>query len=121
MRVQSASRGFDSSNVLLLQVDLPRTYDNPQKWAAFFTEATRRIRALPGVVAVGAVSDFFIHRQPDYRIALEGQPPRRPDDPAPPLTEDRSFPAISRRCASRCSAAGRWSRAISRQGRRRSS
>jgi predicted permease len=92
LKVQSTSRGFDSRNLLLLQVDLPRTYDTPQKWAAFFTEATRRIRALPGVQAVGAVSDFFIHRQPDYRIVLEGQPPQRPDAPAPPLTEDFVVP-----------------------------
>jgi putative ABC transport system permease protein len=92
VRVQSVDRGFDASNVLLLQVDLPRTYDNPQKWAAFYSEAARRVRALPGVLAVGAISDFFIHRQPDYRIALEGQPPRRPDEPAPPLTEDSVVP-----------------------------
>jgi predicted permease len=91
-RVQSTQRGFDSTNVLLLQVDLPRTYDTDDKERAFFSEATRRIRALPGVLAVGAVSDFFIHRQPDYRIALEGQPPRRPDEPAPPLTEDVVVP-----------------------------
>ena len=52
----------------------------------------QRLRALPGVAAVGAVSDFFIHRQPDYRIALEGQPPSRPEDPAPPLTEDQVIP-----------------------------
>jgi putative ABC transport system permease protein len=91
-RVQSAQRGFDSSNVLLLQVDLPRSYDSGPKRTAFFTEASRRLRAVPGVLAVGAVSDFFIHRQPDYRIALEGQPPRRPDEPAPPLTEDVVMP-----------------------------
>ena len=92
LRVQAADRGFDSRNVLLLQVDLPRTYNNREKAAAFFTEAMQRIRALPGVVAAGAISDFFIHRQPDYRIALEGQPPRRPEDPAPPLTEDQVVP-----------------------------
>ena len=92
LRVQAANRGFDSRNVLLLQVDLPDKYDTTAKSAAFFSEATRRIRALPGVVAVGAISDFFIHRQPDYRIALEGQPPQRPDDPAPPLTEDQVVP-----------------------------
>jgi putative ABC transport system permease protein len=91
-RVSSVSRGFDSTNVLLLQIDLPRTYDDPEKWRAFYTEATRRVRALPGVLAVGAISDFFIHRQPDYRIALEGQPPRLPDAPAPPLTEDNVVP-----------------------------
>jgi putative ABC transport system permease protein len=91
-RVQSANRGFDSRNVLLLQVDLPNTYNDRPKRAAFFSEATRRIRALPGVAAVGAITDFFIHRQPDYRIALEGQPPTGPDDVAPPLTEDQVIP-----------------------------
>ena len=92
MRLQSTDRGFDSEKVLLLQVDLPRSYDTSQKRMAFFTDAMQRLRALPGVAAVGAVSDFFIHRQPDYRIALEGQPPKRPDDPAPPLTEDHVIP-----------------------------
>ena len=47
---------------------------------------------MPGVVAVGAISDFFIHRQPDYRIAIEGQPPQTPEAPAPPLTEDQVVP-----------------------------
>ena len=92
LRVQHADRGFDSENVLLLQIDLPRTYNDQPKRSAFFNEAIRRVRALPGVVAAGAINDFFIHRQPDYRIALEGQPPRRPDDPAPPLTEDQVVP-----------------------------
>jgi predicted permease len=93
-RLQATSRGFDSTNVLLLQVDLPGTYDNSAKITGYYTEAARRLRALPGVAAVGAVSDFFIHRQPDYRIALEGQPPQRPDDPAPPLTEDQILPGF---------------------------
>jgi predicted permease len=92
VRVQATERGFDSTNVLLLQIDLPPRYDNPAKAAAFFTEAIERVRALPGVVAAGAVSDFFIHRQPDYRIALEGQPPLRPADAAPPLTGDSVLP-----------------------------
>jgi putative ABC transport system permease protein len=91
-RVQAANRGFDSTNVLLLQVDLPPTYNNRSKIASFYTEALQRVRSLPGVVAAGAISDFFIHRQPDYRIALEGQPPARPEDPAPPLTEDQIVP-----------------------------
>ncbi|HEY1303232.1 MAG TPA: ABC transporter permease [Vicinamibacterales bacterium] len=92
VRVQSTDRGFDSANVLLLQIDLPSTYNDRPKVAAFFTDALQRIRALPGVFAAGAISDFFIHRQPDYRIALEGQPPRRPSDASPPLTEDNVVP-----------------------------
>jgi putative ABC transport system permease protein len=91
-RVQAANRGFDSTNVLLLQFDLPSTYNSRVKFAAFYSDALRRVRALPGVVAAGAVSDFFIHRQPDYRIALEGRPVARPEDPAPPLTEDQVVP-----------------------------
>jgi predicted permease len=90
-RVQATDRGFDSENVLLLQIDLPGSYDSA-KARAFFTGALERIRALPGVVAAGAVSDFFIHRQPDYRIALEGRPTSQPSDPAPPLTEDTVLP-----------------------------
>ena len=93
-RVQATNRGFDSGNVLLLQVDLPGTYDNAAKMHAFYTEATRRIRSLPGVLAVGAVSDFFIHRQPDYHVAVEGQPAKREEDPAPPLTEDQVVPGF---------------------------
>jgi predicted permease len=92
LRVQAANRGFDSTNVLLLQVDLPQTYNNRSKVATFYSEALQRIRGLPGVVAAGAISDFFIHRQPDYRIAQEGRPPARPEDPAPPLTEDQILP-----------------------------
>jgi putative ABC transport system permease protein len=92
LRVQGTNRGFDSRNVLLLQIDLPRSYSNQEKRTAFFTEAARRIRALPGVAAVGAIRDFFIHRQPDYRVVVEGQPPQRPEDVAPPLTEDQVMP-----------------------------
>jgi putative ABC transport system permease protein len=91
-RVQATSRGFDSSNVLLMQVDLPDTYNNTAKVTGFYTESVRRLRTLPGVLAVGAISDFFIHRQPDYHVALEGQPPKREEDPAPPLTEDQVVP-----------------------------
>ncbi len=92
VRIQTTERGFDSTNVLLLQIDLPASYNNRAKTTAFYTDAMQRIRALPGVVTAGAISDFFIHRQPDYRIALEGQPPRLPSDPAPPLTEDNVVP-----------------------------
>ena len=80
--------------MLLLQVDLPGTYDNVAKMHAFYTEVTRRVRTVPGVLAVGAVSDFFIHRQPDYHVALEGQPAKREEDPAHPLTEDQVLPGF---------------------------
>jgi putative ABC transport system permease protein len=92
-RVQKADRGFDTQNLLLLQLDLPgNSYNDVPKRRAFYQEITRRLRTLPGVLAVGGIQDFFITRQPDYRIALEGQPPARPDDVAPALTEDVVIP-----------------------------
>ena len=94
LRVQATDRGFSSDNVLLLQVDLPGTYQNVAQISAYYNEAMRRIRALPGVVAAGAVSDFFIHRQPDYRVAVDGRPARRLEDPAHPLTEDQVIPGF---------------------------
>jgi len=93
-RVQSADRGFDSQNLLLLQIDLPGTYKTSEQSAGFYREVFRRLRSLPGVVAVGGVRDFFIHRQPDYRVAVEGRPAQRPEDPAPPLTEDQIIPGF---------------------------
>ena len=94
LRVQAANRGFDSGNLLLLQVDLPGTYDSGARMTTYYTDALRRIGALPGVTAVGAIGDFFIHRQPDYRVAVEGRPAQRPEDPAPPLTEDQVLPGF---------------------------
>ena len=41
LRVQATDRGFDSSNVLLLQVDLPGTYDNAAKMAALLHRRDR--------------------------------------------------------------------------------
>ena len=69
MRVQAPIAASTRNNVLLLQVDLPGKYYNAAKIARVLRDAMRRLRGLPGVVAVGAVSDFFIHRQPDYRVA----------------------------------------------------
>jgi putative ABC transport system permease protein len=92
-RVQAVDRGFDTHDLLLLQVDLPgSSYNNVAKRTAFYQEVTRRLRTLPDVIAVGGIQDFFITRQPDYRIALEGQPLARLDDVAPPLTEDVVIP-----------------------------
>jgi predicted permease len=93
LRVQAADRGFDSQNVLLMQVDLPDSYDSPAGSAGYFREALARIRALPGIAAAGAVSDFFVDRRnADSVISVEGQPARRPDEPAPPLLRDIVIP-----------------------------
>src|SRR5262249_48966670 len=93
VRVQSADRGFDTHNVLLMQVELPSSYGNDQpKRLAFFRAALDRIRAQPGVAAPAA--GFFIPRHPHMRIPPEGQPPRGEDEPAPPLTFNNALPGF---------------------------
>jgi predicted permease len=75
-----------------MQIDLPPDrYGDPVRMAAFVREALGRIAALPGVVAAGATRDLFTHRQPDYRITVEGRPAPEPGAPAPPLTEDAVY------------------------------
>ncbi len=92
-RLQAADRGFDSQNVLIMQVDLPDKYRDPVRTEGFFREMIQRIRTLPGVSAAGAVSDFFTtHRNADARIVVEGKPPNPPDSPAPPLLRDVAMP-----------------------------
>jgi putative ABC transport system permease protein len=47
--------GFETRNILTARFDLPNySYPDETKQAAFYTRAMERIKALPGVVAVGA-------------------------------------------------------------------
>ena len=39
----------------------------------FFLEARERLGALPGVVAVGGITDFFIRRAGDQQITIDGR------------------------------------------------
>ena len=90
-RLQGVDRGFDR-NLLLLQVDLPDTYNSAESRAGYYAEVFQRIRSLPGVAAAGAVTDFFIHeRNADSRISVEGRP-RQPGEPDPPLIRDNIIP-----------------------------
>jgi predicted permease len=87
--VQTVDRGFDSANVLLLQIDPTNRFANS---AAYYQAALEKIRSVPGVAAAGVVQDFFIERHADSTITLEGKPPRRLGEPTPPLIRDRVGP-----------------------------
>ncbi len=55
--LRSMEPGFDTENLLTLNLELPRgQYDTDGKQATFFTEATRRVGAVPGVTAAAAVT-----------------------------------------------------------------
>ncbi len=49
--------GFRAAGLLTMQISLPGTkYSKPAQETAFFTQLLERVRALPGVVSVGAVT-----------------------------------------------------------------
>jgi putative ABC transport system permease protein len=51
--------GFETKNILTVPMDLPAyAYPETTRQAEFYTEVMERIRALPGVIAVGATSDL---------------------------------------------------------------
>jgi putative ABC transport system permease protein len=73
--------GFDADNVLTMRVDLARKkYDTPEKAANFFKELETRISGLPGVEAVGTVTELPLSGQlNDMPFTVEGRPPVTPD------------------------------------------
>jgi putative ABC transport system permease protein len=76
-RLQDTSPGFDARNVLTMGVNLPRAkYDKPEKSASFFAELESRVAGLPGVEAVGLVSELPLSGQlNDMPYTVEGRPP----------------------------------------------
>jgi len=74
--------GFDPNNVLTMRLRLvDARYPSPAHRAAFFDEALRRIRALPGVEAAGMIDNLPFALGSSQTVALEGRPARR-DTPA---------------------------------------
>jgi len=75
--LQDTSPGFDARNVLTMGVNLPRAkYDKPEKAASFFAELESRVAGLPGVEAVGVVSELPLSGQlNDMPYTVEGRPP----------------------------------------------
>jgi putative ABC transport system permease protein len=70
--------GFDPDNVLTMDVRLvEKRYATPAQRSSFFDAALRRIRAVPGVVAVGTIDDLPLHPGSSQTLLLEGYPPGR--------------------------------------------
>jgi predicted permease len=74
--LQNVDPGFDPNNVLTLRVDLPRQkYNTPEKASNFFEQLETRVAGLPGVKAVGLITDLPLSgeaRDMPYRV--EGRP-----------------------------------------------
>jgi putative ABC transport system permease protein len=74
IRAQGEDPGYPAQNLLIVKLELPRDrYPERAFTAAFFREATDRFLRLPGVVAIGGITDFFIRRNADQWITIEGR------------------------------------------------
>ncbi len=82
--------GFRTDRLAVVQVFAWDRRDTPEKLAAFFEDATARLRRLPGLVDVGAVSAMpFIEANINIEgpFAIEGRPPAaRGEEPTTYLT-----------------------------------
>jgi putative ABC transport system permease protein len=82
--LQRVHLGFRTDNLLTMKLALPiAKYNEPQKRATFYQQAIERIKALPGVQSVGAVTDLPLTGESDvYGINIEGRPREKAWDDA---------------------------------------
>lgn len=76
-KLNSADLGFDPSNVLSFNINLPQsTYEDGDAIELFYRDFIERVQALPGVRQAGAVSSLPMGgRDGDTGFQLEGEPP----------------------------------------------
>jgi putative ABC transport system permease protein len=80
--------GFNAENVLTMRVELPeRRYPEQARVRAYFDEAMRKLKALPGVQAAGAIDSLPLLGGSVQPIVLEGRAELLPRDQ--PTTEVR--------------------------------
>jgi len=76
MRLSKVDKGFNSENVLAMNIGLPGIkYPKPENVISFYQQATDRIAALPGVKAAGITSVLPLSDNFDGRgLAVEDHP-----------------------------------------------
>jgi len=81
VRLQSTNPGFESSNVVTMRIDLPqKKYSAPENRSSFWEQFQNRVGAMPGVEAVGLVSELPLSGQPnDMPYTVEGRPAGSPN------------------------------------------
>jgi putative ABC transport system permease protein len=77
--LQNTDLGFDRQGVLTLRLSLPRTtYSDGAKRALFYTTLFEKLRAIPGVQAVGSAQGIpFSGWDVQADMKIEGRPPRQ--------------------------------------------
>lgn len=89
LRVQAEDPGYAAANLIIVRIDRP---SSPR----FFLDARARLGALPGVVAVGGITDFFIRRNPDQQVTIDGRAFADADGRLPKLVMDSVTPGYFR-------------------------
>ncbi len=75
IRLQNDTPGFDPKNVLSMRMFLPPTkYATSPQMIAFYNEALKRVRTLPGAESVAISSAMPVHTTRRSPALLEGQP-----------------------------------------------
>jgi putative ABC transport system permease protein len=73
--------GFRTDNLLTMKLALPyKKYPKPQQQLAFYQQVIERVRALPGVQEVGAVSDLPLVEGGVFTFIIEGRASASPQD-----------------------------------------
>ena len=90
--------GFETKNILTVPMDLPEyAYPETTRQAEFYTEVMERIRALPGVTAVGATSDLPPTKSShSSSFTIEGRPPLDPGNEASSVQDHLATPQYFR-------------------------
>ena len=96
LRAQGEDPDTLRENLLIVDLELPRDhYPDRAAVAAFFREARDRIGRLPGVVAVGGITDFFIRRNAGP-VGDDRRTSRRRDEAKPRLAIEGVTPGYFR-------------------------
>jgi len=89
LRVQGEDPGYPAEHLLIARIDRPAS-------ARFFLDARDRLGQLPGVVAVGGITDFFIRRAGDQQVTIEGRAFADAEGRLPKLVMDSVTPGYFR-------------------------
>ncbi|HZS44545.1 MAG TPA: ABC transporter permease [Blastocatellia bacterium] len=76
IRLQRVDPGFNTHNLLTMQINLPRAkYQTGQQWDAFYQQILRRVQSLPGVESAGLTFRLpFNGAEGSAGFGIEGHP-----------------------------------------------
>lgn len=73
-RLQKVEKGFDTSNLLTMQLSIPMTKDEGHKVLGFFDRLTQKVKSVPGVEAVALTNGLPFYGVTETSFWVEGRP-----------------------------------------------